>query len=319
MNLLAAVGFKYSRKNPKSIYLGRFKGVGDILLTSPTVVALRGKFPKARITFGCSKGIYYDIIANDPNIDNFDFPDKDFFYPRSKNFIKYILRGLLYFRTKFLLNLKYDMVVLFSVDRANLDCSKHVVDHFAGYAGVSLKQRQPIIYLNEEDVQQAKTLLEDAGVKEKEKFIVIAYETGVGGKKTDHRLWEHFPALIEKIHQRYKIKILVLLPNSSKNWLPGTIRIKDEPTIRAGAAIIKQCSLFIGVDCGQMHIASAFNIKIVSIHIGHPIELYGCLSPHAKFVNNEPFMFFGNNKEWEKKSISVERVMKEVDLSLEEL
>ena len=245
MNLLAALGFNYSRKNPQSIYLGRFAGVGDILLTSPIVAALRNKFPNSKITYGCSKGVYYDIIANDPNIDSFDFPECNFFNPRSSNIIKYIIRGLSFIKTRFLLNMKYDMVILFSIDRKDLDYSKHAVDHFAESAGVSLKQRRPIIYLHEEDIQQAKALLEKAGVREKEKFIVLACETSIGGKKVDHRAWEHFPELVERIHLKYKIKILVLLPKSSKGDLPGTIRIKDEPTIRAGAALIKQCSLFI--------------------------------------------------------------------------
>jgi ADP-heptose:LPS heptosyltransferase len=316
MSIFKAFGFAYTCKNPKTIYLGRLGGVGDILLISPTVIALREKFPKAEITFGCSKGIFHDMIANDPNIDKFDFPDHEFVKAPSKNVIKYIAGKILYLKNHFLYNLKYDLVVFFYDHNGKIDHEKHMVDRFAEMAGVHIKQRRPIVYLNEEDMSQAKILLQKAGVKENEKYLVLAHETGYKGRvpdKDDHRLWNNFPELIEKIHQKYKIKILTLLPKSSEDGPPGTIRIKDEPTIRAGAAIIKQCALFIGLDCGQMHIASAFDIKIVSIHIGYPIEQYGSLSPHTKFVSNAPFLFSQNNKEWEKKTISVDRVVKEVE------
>ena len=90
MSIFKAFGFAYTCKNPKTIYLGRLGGVGDILLISPTVIALREKFPKAEITFGCSKGIFHDMIANDPNIDKYDFPGHEFVKAPSKNVIKYI-------------------------------------------------------------------------------------------------------------------------------------------------------------------------------------------------------------------------------------
>ena len=55
MDILSALGLS-SCKNPKTIYLGRLEGVGDLFLISPNVVALREKFPQAEITFVCFKG-----------------------------------------------------------------------------------------------------------------------------------------------------------------------------------------------------------------------------------------------------------------------
>jgi ADP-heptose:LPS heptosyltransferase len=322
MSLLSALGFMYSCKNPKTIYLGRLKGVGDLLLIAPSIVALRKKFPKAEITFGCFKGVYSDIIANDPNIDKVDFPDHEFIRPKSKNTIKFIVRKLAYLKNRFLYNMKYDLVIFFYNYSREWDPRKHMIDQFSEKAGVFLSQRKPIVYLVEEDVSQANNLLRKAGVQEKEKFIVLACETGIKGvapEKYDPRTWNDFPDLVEKIHQKYKIKILTLLPESSKDGPPGTIRIRDEPTIRAGAAIIKQCSLFIGVDCGLMHIASAFDVKIVSIHVdpGHPIELYGSLSLKTKFVSNTSL--YNTNINLEKELTFVDRIMMQIEKSLEDI
>jgi len=312
----------YSCKNPKTIYLGRLKGVGDLLLIAPSIIALKEKFPKAEITFGCLKGAYSDIIANDPNIDKFDFPDHEFIRPKSKNVIKFIIRKLAYLKNRLLYNMKYDLVIFFYNYSSEWDPRKHMIDQFSERAGVLLSQRKPILYLNEEDISQANYLLKKAGVQEKESFIVLACETGIKGvapEKHDPRTWNGFPELIEKIHQKYKIKILTLLPKSSNDGPPGTIRIKDEPTIRAGAAIIKQCALFVGVDCGLMHIASTFDVKIISIHVdpGHPIELYGSLSPHTKFLSNTPL--YNSNENLGKELAFVDRIMVQVEKALEDL
>ena len=154
---------------------------------------------------------------------------------------------------------------------------------------------------------------------------MLACETGVKSvspEKHDPKAWDGFPELVEKIHQKYKIKILTLLPKSSIDGPPGTIRIRDEPTIRAGAAIIKQCSLFIGLDCGLTHVASAFNVKIVAIHSIHvnsemQIELYGALSPHAKFVSNNSF--YDDHKNMKDEMAFADRIMMEVEMSLEDV
>jgi ADP-heptose:LPS heptosyltransferase len=291
MSFLAGLGFNYSCKKPKTIYLCRLAGIGDLLLIAPTIVALKKSFPKAEITFACKKGIYSDIIANDPNIDKFDFLDNNFYKPKSKNVIKYIIRKLDYWKNRFLYNIKYDLVIFFYNYSSNWNLRRHMIDQFSEKAGVKINERRPILYLNKEDIFQGNELLRNLGIQEKEKFIVLGCETGIKGlapNKHDPRTWNGFPELVEKIKKKYNIKILTLLPKSSNDGPLGTIRVMNEPTIRAGAAIIKRCALYIGVDCGLTHIASTFDVKMISIHVAKttfPIEHYGSLSPHTKFVS----------------------------------
>jgi len=182
INIFKALGITAGSKTPKTIYLGRVGGVGDILLVSSSVAALKNKFPQAKITFGTAKGIFHDIIANDPNIDKFDFPDHPFDWPRTKSFGKYIARKYSYIKHCFIYNLKYDLVIFFHDDGRYLKPGTHMVDHYAKIAGVSLKQKRPSVYLNEQDISQAQILLRNAGIKAGEKFIVLAPENG-GQKK----------------------------------------------------------------------------------------------------------------------------------------
>ena len=68
------IGLPVNCKNPKSIFIGLIGGVGDLIATAPSVVALKEKYPKAKIIFGVGDGIFYNTIKNDPNIDNFETP-----------------------------------------------------------------------------------------------------------------------------------------------------------------------------------------------------------------------------------------------------
>ena len=74
MKLLRALGIPHKSKTPNSIYISLIAGVGDMVLAAPSIVALKKKFPKAHLCFGVGGGVFYDIIANDPNIDEFDTP-----------------------------------------------------------------------------------------------------------------------------------------------------------------------------------------------------------------------------------------------------
>jgi ADP-heptose:LPS heptosyltransferase len=315
LSILAALGFNYSCKKPETIFLCRDAGVGDLLLIAPTIVALKKKFPKAEITFACKKGFYSDMIANDPNIDKIFFLDQDFMRPRSKNVIKFIKRKLGYWKNRFLYNIKYDLVIFFFDYSSAWNLRKHMIDQFSDKAGVVISQRRPILYLNEEDILQGGEILTKLDIREKEKFIVLGCETGKKGinpHKYDPRAWNGFPELVEKIKKKYKIKILTLLPKSSEDGPPGTITVKDSPTIRSAAAIIKRCSLYIGIDCGLTHIASTFDIKLISIHFG-PTEMYGSLSPHTKF-----FCYSENDKSI-REGAFVNRIMAEIETSLAQI
>ena len=330
MSILAALGFNYLCKKPETIFLCRDSGVGDLLLIAPTIVALKKKFPKAEITFACRKGVYSDIIANDPNIDKFVFLDQEFMRPRSKNVIKYIKRKLGFWKNRFFYNIKYDLVVFFFDYSSAWSLRKHMIDQFSEKAEVVISKRRPILYLNEEDLLQGAEILRNLDIRENEIFIVLGCESGIKGispHKHCPRSWDGFPELVKKIKQKYKIKILTLLPKSSEDGPPGTIAVKDTPTIRTKAAIIKRCALYIGIDCGLTHMASTFDMKLISINCSKkeqrlnsnygPIEMYGSLSPNTKFfcrptLDNENDKSIGEQ-------IFIDSIMAEVEFSLEKI
>lgn len=282
------VGIPHTCKNPKSIFIGLIGGVGDLILAAPSVAALKQKFPEARITFGVGDGLFFNTIKNDPNIDHFETP---FFY----NVWKKRHRWRTY-RQKLQ---SHDLVLL--LDNPNRDWwkeKKHLIDIYAEKCGVTLDQRRPAIYLSDSDLQEAQNKLDELGISNTDKLFILAPETR---SKQNMKEWPHerITALIQKIIQHHECKVITFVSKNNPNDYNGTIQLKGLP-LGPSFAMISKAWMFMGMDNGLTHIASCFDIKLISIHIGFPVECSGPLSPMATAIAHEPFS--------SPESISVEEV-----------
>jgi ADP-heptose:LPS heptosyltransferase len=251
--------------------------VGDLISAAPSVVALKKKYPDAQITFGVGDGIFFNTIKNDPNIDHFETP---FFY----NVWKKRARRKTY-REKYR---EHDQVFL--LDNGTYDWwkpRKHLLDIYAEKCGVSLKERRPIIYLNDNDFEEAKKKLSELEISNNDKFLVLSPETR-SKKKMKEWPYDRFLSLVQKIRQNHNFKIVTLVSKENPHSYDGTITLKGYP-LGPSAAMISRSNFYLGLDNGLTHIASCFDVKILSIHIGYPVECAGPLSPFAKVVARKPF------------------------------
>jgi len=271
------LGIPHDCQYPKSIFIGLIGGVGDLIATAPSIVALKNKYPEAKITFGVGDGIFFNTINNDPNIDHFETP---FFY----NVWKKRHRWRMY-RQKLKI---YDLVFLLdNPDRDWWKAKKHLVDIYAEKCGVNLEQRRPIIYLHDNDLEKAQNKLNELGVSANDKLLILAPEAR---SKKEMKEWPHgrIITLIQKITQNRNCKIITFTSKDNSNDYNGTIELKGFP-LGPSCAMISKASMFLGVDNGLTHVASCFDIKLISIHIGYPVECCGPLSPKAIAIAHEPF------------------------------
>ena len=163
------LGFSTLNKNPNSIYIGLIGGVGDLVLAAPSIAALKKKHPHAKLCFGVGGSIFYDTIANDPNIDEFDTPL--FYWPPTKNIWKQLLRK----KVEWQKQRHYDLVILLDNPMRKWWLEgKHLIDMYAERCQVVLERRRPMIYLNSEDENQGELILEQAGIQKGEPFIVLS-------------------------------------------------------------------------------------------------------------------------------------------------
>jgi ADP-heptose:LPS heptosyltransferase len=271
------LGISYPCKNPNSIFIGLVGGVGDLISAAPSVAALKRKYPEARITFGVGGGIFFNTIRNDPNIDHFETP---FSYDVWK---KRVRRKV--WREK---SRKHDLVLL--LDNGNQDWwkqKKHLIDIYSEKCGVTLDQRRPVMYLDEHDTEVASKKLRELGVSSADRLLILSPETR---SKKEMKEWPYnrFLDLIQKINENYDFKIVTFVSKDNPYDYNGTTLLKGFP-LGPSAAMIRRANMFLGVDNGLTHIASCFDVKIVSIHIGYPVETCGPLSPLATTVAHEPF------------------------------
>ena len=271
------LGIPHLRDNPKSIFIGLIGGVGDLVSAAPSVVALKKKYPSAKISFGVGDGIFFNTIKNDPNIDHFETP---FFYDTWKKRKRRIT-----YRKKYK---EHDLVFL--LDNGTLDwwkSKKHLIDIYAEKCGVILEQRRPIFYLDKDDFHEAKKKLLELGISENDKLLVLSPETR-SKKKMKEWPYERFLSLIQKIRENHDFKIVTMVSKDNLNDYDGTISLKGYP-LGPSAAMISRSNFYLGLDNGLTHIASCFDVKLLSIHIGYPVECAGPLSPFAKVIARRPF------------------------------
>ena len=271
------IGLPITCEYPNSIFIGLIGGVGDLIAAAPSVAALKKKYPKAKIIFGVGDGIFYNTIKNDPNIDHFETPF-------SYNVWKKRAR-IKTCREKYK---EHDLVFL--LDNGNRDWwkqKKHLLDIYAEKCGVTLKQRRPIIYLDGKDIQEAQKKLNELGISRNNKLLILSPETR---SKKEMKEWpyDRFISLIQKINQNYDFKIITFVSKENPHDYTGTIPLKGYP-LGPSSAMIQKAGFYIGLDNGLTHIASCFDVKMISIHIGYPVECCGPLSPFATMVAHEPF------------------------------
>ena len=271
------IGLPITCENPKTIFVGLIGGVGDLLAAAPSVAALKRKYPKAKLTFGVGDGIFFNTIKNDPNIDDFETP---FSYNVWKK------RGhRKAYREKYK---EHDLVFL--LDNGNRNwwkAEKHLLDVYAEKCGVTLEQRRPLIYLDDNDIQEAQSKLNALGISKNDKLMILSPETR---SKKDVKEWPHdrFISLIEKINKNYDFKIITLVSKENPYDYNGTISLKGYP-LGPSSAIIQKTNFYIGLDNGLTHMASCFDVKMISIHIGFPVECCGPISPFATTIAHKPF------------------------------
>ena len=271
------IGIPHSCKAPKSIFVGLIGGVGDLIAAAPSIAALKRKYPDAKINFGVGDGIFFNTIKNDPNIDHFETP---FFY----NVWKKRARMKIY-REKYR---EHDLVFL--LDNGTQDWwkpKKHLLDIYAEKCGVSLEERRPIIYLDDTDFEQAKKKLKELEIFDNDKLLVLSPETR-SKRKMKEWPYERFLSLIQKIKEGHDYKIITMVSKDNLKGYNGTIPLRGYP-LGPSAAMINRSNFYLGLDNGLTHIASCFDIKMLSIHIGYPVECAGPLSPFAKVVAHNPF------------------------------
>ncbi|MES2798804.1 MAG: glycosyltransferase family 9 protein [Bacteroidota bacterium] len=256
----------------------RFSSIGDIVLTTPVVAALKSQLENIEIHY-LTKKSFQSILVNNPNIDQLITFEKspkeriselkkehyDCIIDLHKNTrtlgLKLSLRRKSYSFPK--LNFKKWLLVNF---RWQSMPNLHIVDRYfiaVAKLGVVNELKNCEYYLSTEDQVDVQSQL---GI-EKKHFIAIAIGAQFATKQTTSTKWVEILSEIKEpivivggaMDQEKANELIRLLPNCTIQSTCGKYSLNQS------ASIVEQARLLITNDTGMMHIASCFNTKIVSI------------------------------------------------------
>lgn len=268
----------------------RLSSLGDIVLTSPAVRAVRKHFPTARVSM-LTASQSADLITENPHLDEvllFDRRAKD---RDSKEMIR-IIRVLrerqfdlaIDFQRKFRTSLfgylsgakcrvgyHQPKGLLCSVRVP--DSSGHAIDrYFALLRAVGIKagDRTLELFLTESDRTYARDVMNNRGI-DGDKLMVGLFP-GAGWKL---REWmpDRFAAIGDRLVREFGAQVAVFGGPHERQLADHVIDLMTERAttfagnhqIRHLAALIERCNLFLTNDTGPMHIAAALRTPTVAL------------------------------------------------------
>ncbi|MDC1447525.1 lipopolysaccharide heptosyltransferase family protein [Candidatus Thioglobus sp.] len=299
-------------KNAKNILFFRYDRIGDMVITTSVFRELKLVFPDIQITVLASK-INQEVLINNPYVDHIVTNHKNHFFLdllsllilRKKKFdvciefdhsvVPHAILRLRVINPKKIISIKKDgrygvsgkELSLYDI-YAQKPKNGHFRDIWLGVLtpfNITPKSNEYDLFINDELINQAKNFTKQYSSN----FLVgINLEGAVNGKKIK------FPELFKICKglnkQDKNIQIIILCaPNNFQetslnvqkmalNYVEMSYKTNRVLTV---AALISQLDLIITPDTSIVHIASAFNKPVVSIHEDN-IDSYELFAPTSK-------------------------------------
>jgi heptosyltransferase III len=277
----------------RNILIIKLRYIGDVLLSTPVIRAIRTAYPNAIVTAAVNRGTE-SVLALNPDVDEVLIVER-----------RSLLRQL-----RFALNLRsrrFDCVLdLTDGDRSAILCwfsgasvrigfnlehrwrgrlytslveprgahrTHQIERNLAALRplGVEAVTRSPVLNVSQDDEKAARQVIDEIEQSSSAAPLVMLQP----GARYWFKAWpvERFAELADRLSSAYKCRVLI---GGDRSELPDAEKIQQlahcAPIVVTGrltllqfAAILKHCSLFVGNDSGAMHIAAAMGTPLVAL------------------------------------------------------
>lgn len=270
--------------------------VGDAIMTTPALRAIRRNFPEAHITL-LAKPWVAPVFENNPHLDEI------MIYQASGRHQGY---AGLWRLAKDLRQGKFDLAVLFqnafeaaliaflariprrlgyTTDGRTALLNQrvrswrrlkkgHLIDYYLGLvagAGMRLDGHALTLEITDSEQAIALQLLRDRGLAETQ--MIVGINPGATYGTAKRWLPERFAQLGRRLIEQYQAGIIIFGSDAeaplgqqlATQIGPGSLNLCGQTSLREAMALIGQCNLFVTNDSGLMHVAAALNIPQVAI------------------------------------------------------
>ena len=282
-------------KDIKNILILKWGALGDLIMATSTIKAIRENFPEAKITM-FTNHLMSEILPQGFIVDEYIFLKKSGRYV-DESFFKQLIKIWKLRKRKFDLavDLKWkseraSVLTYLSGAKTRIGyweriynkCYTHSIKHpVGGYhevhrnldvikqIGLEVKEENPLVYISEADKKFARDFFASNSLNKNNTICIHA------GASKSNRAWspERFTQLSEQLIEKYNVTILLtwgknefeLVNKISNSVGKNTILSPATNSISQLAAIIQNCSLFISVCTGPMNVANAVKTPIVTL------------------------------------------------------
>ena len=307
------------------ILIARTDRIGDVLLSTPVIKALRHKYPQAYISMMVAP-YAKDIIEGNSYLDEVIIYDKDGKHKSWLRSLKFASRlkkkkfdlavilhptnrvHLLAFLAGIPKRLGYNRKLGFLLNEKKEHKKQEGLMHEAEYNLELLKDGplriksseriQLFMPIKPESEEWVDDLFEKFGISQSDKLLGLN-----PGASCPSKLWplERFAEVALKLTKQHNLKILVLAGPKDilladkialYQGLKGkVINFAGKTSISQLASILKRCALFISNDSGPVHIASALGTPVISIfgrnQPGLSPKRWGPLGKRDRYLHKE--------------------------------
>jgi len=270
------------------ILVVRTDRIGDVLLSTPVLEALRKKYPQAYLAMLVSQ-VTREVVEGNPYlneilVDEGEKASRLAQWLKAKKFNAAILLhptprlAWALSRAKIPIRIGtgyrgYSFLFTKRVYEHRQTAKRHELEYnltLAEALGAPLKDPEPKIFLSLENRAWTEDRLKKAGVKEGEKLVGI--HPGSGGTARDWRP-ERFGELGERIQRELGAKVVVtgvkgerkLAEAVASKMSQSPVIIIGETSLKQLTAILEKESVFVSNSTGPMHLAAAVGTKVVAM------------------------------------------------------
>ena len=306
------------------ILILRMGPLGETLLTTPVIRALRGRFPEAYIAYMVAPG-REGLVSENPNIDEvitYSVSIPKLIYGMAKRSFQMVVilqptfRLVLHtfiaripFRIGFETNSGKGRLLHVSVpNNINQHETARYLDVVRGI-GIEPDSEEPEMFVNAAAQEWADDFLAETGISADRPLIGLNPGSG-----SESRRWSKvgFAEVGDQLHQKYSAQIFITA-GDAEGALPHEVAglMSCSPIIITGitplqlGAILQKCRLYISNDTGPMHMSTAVRTPTIA--------LFGASNPRQWGPHWPPHTMIARNSMAE---ITVDAVLAAADLSL---
>lgn len=306
--------------NFKRILIVRTDRMGDVILSTPVIKALRDNYPNAYIAMMVSP-YAKEIVEGNPYLDQVIIYDKDGkhkSWPRSIKFSRRLKKKqfdlavilhptnrvhLITFFAGIRKRIGYDRKLRFlltdKIKHTKQLGQKHELEYnldLIRYLGIEPLDKNLFVPISLESEKWVADLFNREGIKENDLLLAIHPAASCPSK-----VWplERFAEVADKLIEKYGFKALIvsgpkdisLAKSLIKQMRHRVVDLAGRTSVSQLASLLKRSKLFISNDSGPVHIASAVGVAVISIfgraQAGLSPKRWGPVGEKAKVLHRE--------------------------------